>query len=248
MKYWVRVLSVMLVAASVYGFQSAEKEKNNKDVSDWNGVYKGSQTTDGKEVIFVLYLKNDFTYVLKSMEKGDSVVVESNGNLSWNKAGNEVTIESSENKQKIVYKRNGNVLEKMKANKKAVESETYQLHRINLQEITDKYWQLIEVDGNAANGTYMKEPYLVVVKEGDRIYGSSECNTFNGRYNIAETNQIRFYKIASSMAACLDMKLETKLFQSLQSADNYEISEDGEYLSLNKAKSTLARFEVNYFK
>ena len=249
MRKLIKVVSVILVIASVYGFKSAGKEKNKKEIAGWDGVYKGVQKDGGEEVVFVLFLKTDLTYVLQSKGKRDSVPTVLNGNLSWNKAGDEVTLESSENKHKIVYKKNGDVLEVMKVNKKSVaESERYQLQKIDLQEIADKYWKLIEVEGSAVEGSYLKEPHIFLKKEESSLSGSSECNTFNGRYNIEKTNQIKFFKIAASMTACLNMEIETKLFRTLHTADNYTISKDGQYLSLNKAKTTLARFEVDYFK
>jgi heat shock protein HslJ len=239
----------MFVVASIYGFQNAGKKTKDKAGSDYS-VYKGVQTTEGKETIFVLFLMPDRTCLLLSKEKGDTVLTGMVGSFSWNKAKDEVTLESSEGKHKIVYKMNGTVLEKMKENKKAVaESERHQLQKIDFQEITDKYWKLVEIEGKKVAAIPTKESHIFLGKEDNRVNGSSDCNTFIGQYNIEETNKIKFSKIAASMKACLDSDdMEKTFFRMLQTVDNYSISRDGQYLSLNKAKKTLARFEVVYLK
>jgi hypothetical protein len=51
--------------------------------------------------------------------------------------------------------------------------------------------------------------------------------------------------MASSMMACLNMEVEEALKKALEMADNYSVSADGKYLSLNRARmAPLARFEA----
>ena len=258
MKYLTRVVGVMLVVASIYGFTAGKGKKkkevaDNKEPTELSGVYKGTQVEGKKKTISVLYLYADLTYVFKSREEKDSVFVftESKGSLSWNNTGDEVTLESSEGKQKIVYKMKENVLEKIKENKKTVaEAESMQLKKIDLQKITNKYWKLIEIEKITVNDTSSKkEPHFLMRENSDRFTAASDCNAIDGRYNIADAGQITFSKIAASMSACRSTKdIETEMLRMFMSADSYTISEDGQYLFLKKASKTLARFEVNYFK
>ena len=49
------------------------------------------------------------------------------------------------------------------------------------------------------------------------------------------------------MMACLNMEIENELKRALEMADNYSLTADGKYLSLNRARmAPLARFEVVY--
>ncbi|MCL2131963.1 MAG: META domain-containing protein [Lentimicrobiaceae bacterium] len=248
MKYLTKTVCAIVVIASFYGFKSADKEKDNKESAEWSGVYKEVQKTDEKEKISVLYLNADLTYVLEAKENGSTVSV-SDGSLSWNKAGDEVTLASSEERKKIVYALKENVLEKISEKGKSVAETPNQLHKIDLQEIAGKYWKLIEIEGDSVGGTYDKEPHLFLKKSESLAEGSGGCNEFSGRCDLAEGNRIKIYKILSSITACSDMEIEKKLFKTLQLIDSYTISENGQYLSLQRSKKEVsARFEVDYFK
>jgi len=51
------------------------------------------------------------------------------------------------------------------------------------------------------------------------------------------------------MMACLNMEIEDELKRALEMADNYSLSSDGKFLSLNRARmAPLARFEVVYLR
>jgi len=258
MKYLVKVVCVMLVAASIYGFTAGKGKKKketvkNEKTTEWSGVYKGVQVDGKKKTISVLYLNADFTYAFKTMEAEDTVFVfaESKGSLSWNKTGDEATLEDSVGKHKVVYRMKENILEKIKENKKAVaESESLQLEKINLQKITDKYWKLIEIANTPVTDiASKKEPHLFIIENSDRFTAASDCNSINGRCNIADKDQIAFSKIAASMSACTSADdIEVQMLRAFQVANSYTISQDGQYLFLNKASITLARFEIDYFK
>jgi len=206
------------------------------------------QTKDGKEMVFVMFL-TDSTYIFQSIAEGESNPTTLNGSSSWNKAGNRITLTNAETKNKIAYKLQGNVLMKVKEKKKqAVEMEANRLQKIDFQEIADKYWKLIEINGNPISENNEEEVYLFLRKSNHRINGSGGCNLFNGQYEIKEENRIKISKVVATMKACLDMETETQLFRNLQLMDNYTISEDGQYLSFTKGKNILGRFEVNYLK
>jgi len=111
-------------------------------------------------------------------------------------------------------------------------------------EITDKKWRLIEVQGEEVpaeiNG---KMPFIFMTSETGRITGNAGCNVMNGSFKISENNKIEFKQMISTMMACLDMETESKLRKALEMADNYTISED--ILSLNKGRmAPLARFQL----
>jgi len=252
MKHLTKIMSVILVVTSIYGFKQAGKKQKEKNAVDWNSVYKGKQTIEGKETTFVLYLNADHTYSLQSIGEKESSPTISNGNLTWNKTGDQVTLVNAKSKDKTIYLLQKNVLEKIKEKKKPVaETEVHKLQKIDFQEITEKYWKLIEIRGKSLNETDHPEAYIMLEKDKNRIKGSGGCNTFSGHYGIEQAKQIKISKVAATMKSCLNTntETETELFKTLQMVDNYTISKDGQFLSFNKGSmSALARFEVVYLK
>ena len=119
--------------------------------------------------------------------------------------------------------------------------------------ITEKYWKLIEINGKpvvfneSAGG---REASLILKNEDNRVNGNGGCNTFFGTYEIDPARlRIKFSQMASTMKACLNMEIEGELLKALEMADNYSLSADGKYLSLNRARmAPLARFEVVHLK
>jgi len=117
--------------------------------------------------------------------------------------------------------------------------------------ITEKYWKLIEMNGKpvALDESVGSEPFIILKNEDHRVNGSGGCNTIFGSYEISDGNRIKFSQMATSMKMCLNMELEDALKRALDMADNYSLSDDGKYLSLNRARmAPLARFEVVYLK
>lgn len=108
--------------------------------------------------------------------------------------------------------------------------------------LTDTYWKLIEVNGQAVptDTTKNTEAYLRF-KADNTVEGTSGCNRMGGSYTINEGNRIAFSKLFSTMMACEDMRIEQAMNEALQRVDNYSLSDNT--LSLNKARmASLLRF------
>ena len=118
--------------------------------------------------------------------------------------------------------------------------------------ITEKYWKLIEINGKPVvwDESATREAFIILKDEDHRVNGNGGCNTLTGTYEIDRTaNRIKFSQMASSMMACFNMDVENDLTRALEMTDNYSLSADGKYLSLNRARmAPLARFEVVYLK
>ena len=244
MKHLIKIMGLILVVSSIYGFEKADKKQKEDKATDGSVVYKGKQTKEGKEKVFVLYLNADQTFIFQSIEEGDTNSTTLKGEFSWNKAGNQVTLVYAENRNKTTYRLQENVLEEIKEKKKSnAETEALTLQKIDLQEIRDKYWVAIEINKNKVNDG----AYMFLNKENNKMKGSGGCNWFSGNYEIEEA-QIKLSKIATTMKACLQVDNETELFRAFQMIDNYTISKDGQYLLFQKGKNVMVRFEVNYLK
>ena len=118
------------------------------------------------------------------------------------------------------------------------------------ESITGKYWKLIELNGKPVvfEESMRREPSIILRDEGNRINGHGGCNTLTGVFEISKENRIRFSQMATTMMLCLNMEVENGLKRALEMTDNYTMSADGKYLSLNKARMALARFEAVYFE
>ena len=118
--------------------------------------------------------------------------------------------------------------------------------------ITEKYWKLVEINGKPVvwGDDTKREPHIILKDEGNRVIGNGGCNTLSGSYEIdSAANRIKFSQMASTMMACLNMEIEDELKRALEMADNYSLSSDGKFLSLNRARmAPLARFEVVYLR
>ena len=110
--------------------------------------------------------------------------------------------------------------------------------------IVEKYWKLTELFGEPViTSEGGREAYMMLKKEDSRVTGNSGCNTFNGSFTMKPGNMISFSKTISTMMMCVNMDVESKLYQALEMADNYY--SDGDKLVLNKARmAPLARFEA----
>ena len=119
------------------------------------------------------------------------------------------------------------------------------------ESITEKRWKLIEINGKSVvlNESMQREAFIILRDEGKRVSGNGGCNTFGGTYEISEGYRIKFSQMVSTMMACLNMEIEQELLKVLEMTDNYSLSADRKYLSLNRARmAPLARFEVVYLE
>jgi heat shock protein HslJ len=118
--------------------------------------------------------------------------------------------------------------------------------------ITEKYWKLIEINGKPVvlDASVSREPHLILKVADNRVNGHGGCNTLSGTYEIDKAaNRIKFSQMASTMMACINMEVENELKRVLEMVDNYSLSADGKYLSLNRARmAPLAKFEVVYLR
>jgi heat shock protein HslJ len=228
----------------------------SKKMHDLAGLYRGVSSSDGKETVTVLELQPDMTYTMQTATgngSGDAIsIIESNGNCSQNRAGDEITLKNAETGDKTTFKVAGNSLLKIVFNgKEALGTPSFAMQKVQKESITEKYWKLMEVNGKPveATGQIRREPFIVLRNAGNRLTGNGGCNTFTGSYELGPANRIKFSQVVATRMFCPNMEAETAMMKIFNDADNYVISADGKSLSLNKAKmAPLARFEVVYLR
>lgn len=116
------------------------------------------------------------------------------------------------------------------------------------QVITEKYWKLIELNGQQVSmgPQQPKEAHFILKNEDSHMVGNAGCNQFAGTYKLGENNRIHFSQVISTKMACMDMTLEYEFLKVLSTADIYSLQNDT--LTLSKAQmAPLARFVAVYF-
>ena len=110
--------------------------------------------------------------------------------------------------------------------------------------LTDKYWKLVELNGQQISSTTTsKEPHIIFKSEENIVAGNGGCNSFHGSFELKEGGRITLSKLASTQMACLDMDVEDRFLKVLETVDNYNLT--ASTLVLNRARmAPLARFEL----
>ena len=122
-------------------------------------------------------------------------------------------------------------------------------------DITDKRWNLIEINGQAVTPSTTdvggieivnNTAFIILRSEDNLVSASGGCNMMGGSFELQpEVMRISFSQMFSTQMACINENLDTELAQVLEITDNYSVSSDGKTLSLNRARmAPLARFSV----
>lgn len=117
------------------------------------------------------------------------------------------------------------------------------------QQITEKYWKLVQLDGEAVEMAeeQRKETYFMLKTDENHLTGFSGCNTFSGKYELKENNEIEFSQVIGTLMACQFLKYkEADFLKVFNGTKSYQIDHDKLSL-LAKDGSVLAQFEVVYF-
>lgn len=115
--------------------------------------------------------------------------------------------------------------------------------------ITEKYWKLIELNGQSVETRENRKEIHMILKDRDSLVtGFGGCNSLSGTYELNKTqSRLKFSGIRATLMACADMETEQKFHAMLLKIDNYTLKKDT--LSLNKARmAPLAKFKVVYLK
>ncbi|MDR2823932.1 MAG: META domain-containing protein [Prevotellaceae bacterium] len=117
-------------------------------------------------------------------------------------------------------------------------------------EITGKYWKLVELNGVTVSAEISQTPYIMFDATANRITGTGGCNQLMGSYTLEkEVKRVHFSDVAATLKACLGENVDSELNKVLEVADNYSISADGKRLTLNRARmAPLAAFELGDLK
>jgi len=232
------------------------KPDNSLTSLDWPGVYRGVlPCADCEGIETEIKINANLTYVisLTYLGKNEEAFKEA-GSFKWDEAVAKITLENVDPKTSANQFLVGeNMLFKLDADGNRIEGdlkEMYQLKKVYLDvTISEKYWKLIMLNGKKIilGKNQNTGPYLTLKNENSRVFGNGGCNVFQGSYELAEGNKIKFSKIGSTKMFCDYMETEQALLQVLENAENYSVEKDT--VTLNNAKMiSLAKFQLVYGK
>ena len=113
-------------------------------------------------------------------------------------------------------------------------------------ELTGKYLKLVRLNGKQVEAG-SREPFIRFRAEDTRVNGNSGCNMFNGKYELAEGNRIKFSPFAMTKMACMDNNTEEEFMKVLEKTTSYSLTSN-ELILQDEFETTLAKFEADYFK
>ena len=112
--------------------------------------------------------------------------------------------------------------------------------------LTNTRWLLRTLGGEAVEiGANQRAPFLQFENQGEAAiaHGYSGCNSFTGRY-LAAGATLTFDKMAMSLRACEDMRIEDRFLGLLAEVEGFRI--DSTWLILSGSSGELATFEAWY--
>ncbi len=117
--------------------------------------------------------------------------------------------------------------------------------------LENKRWELTELNGAVVSLPAGTEGiYITFEGAGNSFGGSAGCNQCNGMYTTGEENLIKLHKLAVTMMACPDMKLENQYLEMMDKVTNYKLSRKKqggvfvEYLHLFIGPTEVARYKA----
>lgn len=116
------------------------------------------------------------------------------------------------------------------------------------QEITEKYWKLITLEGQDVEmvENQEREIFFTLKAETNMVNGFAGCNTITGEYELEEGNRIHFKNMGLTMMSCPDVDIdESEIMEVFELADNYTIQDDTLMLNIGR-RAPLAVFVAVY--
>lgn len=93
-------------------------------------------------------------------------------------------------------------------------------------------WNITEVNGEKTPGD--KLPYIEFDTAANRLFGNAGCNSFNAGYKLdpQKPSKIQIMPVASTLMACPDMEMESKVMGAIQNVTEYNNAKDEQGLQL----------------
>lgn len=234
---------------------NAKMAHSSKNSVDWKGTYRGvlpCEDCEGIQIEIILS-KNNTYEIAKRYEGRSSEVIVEKGLFRWSSDGNKITLYASNNTTAFAhYLVQENQLLKLDNNAEKVQNEFAEMYVLKKKgyddTITEKYWQLIELNGKAVVPLKGRQQLHVKLKRIDSsVFGYGGCNKFFGHFELMQGNRIAFTKMGNTLIACNNGEQELAFLKVFEQVDHYTIKNDT--LSLAKARmASMAKFVAIYMR
>lgn len=225
-------------------------EHNSRSSTDWEGSYYAIMPcADCAGIETVIRLGKNNVYQLSQKYQGrDSAVYTTSGSFTWTDDGNKIRLDK-QNDNRLLQVGENQLWWLDQDGNKISGTLAGQYHFIKQEDngIKEKYWKLISLEGEPVKTTGIREAFIILKQDGNRLTGHGGCNALNGSYMLTGAGSIRFTDIRSSEMACKALQTEQQLITALQSTGSFLVKQDT--LFLYKAnRMPLARFEAVYLQ
>ena len=220
---------------------------NSMTSVDWAGTYQGIlPCADCEGIKTQIVLNKNLSYVLETQYLGkDEKVFQAKGSFKWNEEGSKITLDNTE---KQIYQVGENRLFHLDKDGNRITGEIANNYVLEMEktELTAKYWKLIRLNGKPVE-TGEREAFMSFTAEENRVHGNSSCNMFNGKYELLESNRIKFSPFAMTKMACIGNNIEGEFMQIFEKTTSYSLTSN-ELILQDEYETTLAKFEADFFK
>ena len=104
-------------------------------------------------------------------------------------------------------------------------------------QIVGPTWELAQLGGRRDVSFGDSRPATVTFAPDGTFSAYTGCNTVNGNYTLSDGLRISFGQTLSTLAACPDaVDYERAMLEAFNTADNLQLGDDGDRLSLSKAR------------
>ena len=222
---------------------------------DRTGTYRGvlpCNGCDGVQTELTLNKNKTYDLITRFIGKGDAATRAISGSFSWNREGTVITLGGiKKDSGPTQYEAGENSMTQLDndGNKITGEHASKYVLTKGSPSVEEKYWKLISLYGSTISPETgdRKEHHIMLKAEGNRLTGSSGCNTFSGDYLLNGENGVKISKISATKMACPVMDSESLFLKALEFIDGYAINSDT--LVIYKANATpVAKFIAVYKK
>lgn len=224
----------------------------SRNALDWKGIYEGVlPCADCEGILTRIELRSDETFTLTTTYLGKSDADFSHeGKFEWNDQGSTITIQGVENRP-TQYLVGENQLFQLDLSGNRITGDLasqYILRKAVQQDsgfLIGKRWLLVAVMGQEVSEEL--GIFITFEEESNRFNGFGGCNQYFGTYELNEGWRIQLSRIGRTQKHCQEVQeIEDRFFEALETVDNYSINEEGNVLTLNKARmAPLLRFEID---
>lgn len=90
-------------------------------------------------------------------------------------------------------------------------------------------WKIASVNGEDIPSGMEKQPFLAFDIKKKSIHGNAGCNLVNGGFetNASNTKSISFPAVISTMMACPDMEIESKILKAMNEVKSFDVLSGG---------------------